>query len=602
MEVCTVKKKHYVVWLVLIVAFFALTAGGCGGSSSSSYSSETDSSTTTEPDPIVPDPNVPDTERLDPEIPLEPATEEEIENIEEAFEILEESAESVFVENGEEVESLDFDTYVERTVSFFEGQPDVSNVTFHQGDSILDSKIDVTLESGLVQTIVFYDETTRPPLELDVDESELSRGTSAPRGIVNPNKDVNVLVLDYVADDNFEAFLAAKIKKSEFKDQINVDYWNLGTFRSSLAPLRALYGYKYIVIGAHAADMNGDMFIIPLNTSIYGNSLSMADLADIAYGRVGLGSAVPINPESLSLSKPYTYMFVKSEFFKYYYNDRGGDAGGLYHLYGYPIFFFNTCYSVKGDLEGLNPIADALAGDFGVGAGAVLGFDGEVMSPFGIVNAYGIFEKLMEPGLVISSAINTVKARYGKTDKEVDSYADDLRSYLAGYMSTQQITNLIASLEFWTFFHTGAELQRNGDPGAQFGLEKPDSGSQGDGEWEATSGSGHGNIMGVPITATLNYYRTSLNFITQVENTALVEYGPTEYSFNVTGGGRSETIALEFPKMTRPVVQIGPNIYMWETSNESITITIVSDTKAEISGIYTESDGELNYNLTVEKK
>jgi hypothetical protein len=293
-------------------------------------------------------------------------------------------------------------------------------------------------------------------------------------------------------------------------------------------------------------------------------------------------------------------MFVKPEFFKYYYNDRGGDAGRLYNLFGYPIFFFNTCYSVKGQLEGESPLTDVLVDK--VGAGAALGFDEVVMAPFGIVNAYGIFEELMKPGVIVSSAIDTVKGKYGETDKDVDSYAGYLQQYLAGYMTTQQITNYRTLLKLTAVSNPGAQLQLNGDDAAEFGLEKPASGSPGDGDWLATSGSGHGTVRGVPITATMNYYETNLKFITQLERVALVEYGPTSYSFTATGQGQSQTIELYFPKMTWPVEQIGPNIYRWKSANESVTITIVSNTKAEVSGIYTASYGELNYELTVEKK
>ncbi|GHV42617.1 hypothetical protein FACS1894187_24970 [Synergistales bacterium] len=122
-------KKSWSSWVLLFVAAVVLMAGGCGGGGGSGSGDSGG----------------------------EPGTNFTAEDIEAADEIILAAQESVFLENGVSVESLDFNTYIEKTVNALESNSAVSDVTVYSGDSITDSRIDVTFESGLEQVITFYD-------------------------------------------------------------------------------------------------------------------------------------------------------------------------------------------------------------------------------------------------------------------------------------------------------------------------------------------------------------------------------------------------------------------------------------------------------------
>jgi hypothetical protein len=551
------KRRSWMLWVVLILVAFTFMSGGCGGGSGRSGGGD------------------------------EPVNDFTADDVDDANAVLEELNESVFVENGEKIESLDFDTYVDRTVSHLESQPGVSNVAFYRGASITDSKIDVTFESGVVETIMFYDELLYPSIETDVDDSQLNQGNegaAVSSQALNPGKDKNVLVLDYIAEEDLDKVLASMID-SKYGKTVGVDYRDLGYSRDPLAPLRYMSGYNYIVISAHGYNENGvSEFAVPY----YGGTLSDVNLNDFNYLRIGLGLLNPVNSETSKVNnESRNSMQVFPKFFSDYY------AGDL-KLKPYPIVFLRACLLVKGQNPNESLIGAALRS---VGAGATLGFDKSVESLFGFVNAYGIFEKLMEQN-VVADAINNAQIKYGKTDMDINTYADDLRVYLAKYMSTQDINKMIAEAA-----NEGAALKNHGGDDAAL-----TSGTGGgvfgnkSGHWVATSGSGSGTSEGVPFTATLVHYEVELEFLYQIDNTIAVNYGPLSASFNVSAQGYSEVFSFSSPSSTFvPIVQIAPNKVGIKMGDDVLTVTFLSDTEATATGSHTQASGTLNFTLNLRK-
>ncbi|MDR0431689.1 MAG: hypothetical protein LBH58_14620 [Tannerellaceae bacterium] len=562
------RKKSLPIWLVLILVAFMIMSGGCGGSSSQT------------------------------ENPTASLTTEDIDN---GREIVDTVTNSVF--NGEQ--ELDFDEFIEKTVASLKADEAVENVTYIKEADEFDSSIKVDFKSGFSETIQFIDENSVElwegnilngenilPLENAVKRSSGAHGA----GLINaigiqylaikgegkvPPASEDIRIVEH-------AFAWGKVNHG---DKANFYTFSSQRFhRDSLEILRSLSNYDLIMIQAHGYG-GGKGFAISLHPSA---TLSAFDVSDIENGRVAyiknfeiFNTVVVSNITSKIRNKHTDALLVMPGFFADYYM-----PGGLRS----PIVVLFSCGLAT---AGNDVIPQALI--LG-GARAVIGANEDIFLLYELMASSHIINNLMN-GETVAQALSNTKKIVGNNDHEIDTYFKVIGDENPGASASEleEYKNIFKQ-NVLERKKRAASLVIVGDPNATLFNSPENSWAGGSGNWVGISGSGNGIFGGYPFTATMNHFETHMEFVMNIGEITLVKFGPASYSFTATSGGRSELFEFNSNGYTVPVTKLSDNKYMWNTSEETITITFTSDTDAVIDGIYYGGGESFNFKLNVRQQ
>jgi hypothetical protein len=272
-------------------------SGGCGGGGGSG-----DSPTP----PVSPEPD--------------PGNDFALEDIYEAQSVLDEVMETVFIKDNKKMDSLPFDEYVERLLSSLRANAAVEEVQYYSADNVYESGFVVKFKSGFSQLIGGYNEDTIGILQNNskgqsINEKRQDRSISLAANnniLLSAEADntslLNIIGVEYLMSNDKEEDTAV-VQYIELKATASNAKFNISSFieyENSLAPLRSLQDYDYIIIQAHGSapkflqdvfDFFQGSFAVTLRNSEEDAAplISQTDYEDIKSGRVGVFISMPFD-------------------------------------------------------------------------------------------------------------------------------------------------------------------------------------------------------------------------------------------------------------------------------------------------------------------